>query len=73
MTSKFRKYIFKFVCRILIFAAVLVLYLTRKEEVTAMMTQDLKYGVTPLHVLWAAFMCIMISHLFRESSAPWRC
>ena len=64
MTSKFRKYIFKFACRILIFTTVFVLYLTRKDLLTAMLTQDLKYGVTPLHVLWAAFMCIMISHLF---------
>ena len=64
MTSKFRKYLFKFACRILIFTTVFVLYLTRKELLTAMLTQDLKYGVTPLHVLWAVFMCIMISHLF---------
>ena len=47
MTRNFRKYIRKFICRILIFLAVLVLYLTKKEQVAAMMTQNLKYGITP--------------------------
>lgn len=57
-------YMVKFAFRLLVFFSVLWVYLRHKEKVSALVTQPLWKGVTPLHLLWVLFMGIMLSHLF---------
>lgn len=61
-------YILKFLFRTAIFISVLVIYLTHRDILVEFMTRSFfsfrEYGICPLHVLWAAFMIMMIRHLF---------
>ncbi len=63
-TKMLKTYMLKFGARLLVFFSVLWVYLRYKEEVSALLVQPLWKRVTPLHVLWVFFMCLMLSHLF---------
>lgn len=59
-----RRYLIKFLLRLLIFLAVLIAYLVDRDGLCRLTTQPIRMGVTPLHVLWAVFMVIMLMHIF---------
>lgn len=63
-TPMLKQYVVKFAVRIAIFLAVLGMYLFRKDMLTEFATQPVWLGITPIHVLWLLFMCIMAAHLF---------
>lgn len=63
-TQIMKRYLFKFVLRFLVFAAVLTVYLVDRDGLYRMATQPIRLGITPLHILWAAFMVIMLMHIF---------
>ena len=68
-TAMMHRYLIKFVLRLLIFVSVFLLYLRKKELLLDMLLHRFSLGVvdiqvTPLYVLWAVFMGIMILHLF---------
>ena len=67
-TAMMHRYFIKFALRLIIFVSVFVLYLTEREMLTEILQKKFSVGVaefeiTPLHVLWAFFMGIMILHL----------
>jgi len=63
------RYFIKFILRLIIFISVFGLYLTKKDLLLEILLQRFTLNVadfviTPLHVLWAFFMGIMLLHLF---------
>ncbi len=64
MTGKLKYYIFKLIVRIGALVTLFVLYFTGKEEMTEFLTKPVFYVINPLHIIWAMFMIIMISHIF---------
>ena len=63
-TPKLIKYTLKFLCRILIFGSVLILYIIDRKWITEFLSKSFGFfGVTPLHIVWGIFMCIMLFHL----------
>lgn len=67
------RYYIKFIWRVTIFFSVLLLYLTKKELLLDFLNYPVPlyvvdYEITPLHVLWAMFMGLMILHLFPHKS-----
>lgn len=63
-TRMMQIYIIKFAIRIVIFCAVLILYLVDKPLMYHLMYQPIWMGVTPIHILWLIFMGMMILHIF---------
>lgn len=64
MTNKLKLYIVKLLTRIAAFLFLFVLYITDRSRMTDFLTMNLYRSITPLHIIWAMFMVIMISHLF---------
>lgn len=63
-TKMMTRYLIKFTFRVLIFLTVLTGYLTRKEQMYQFFINPMWMEITPLHILWAIFMSIMLLHLF---------
>lgn len=68
-TAMLNRYFIKFVFRLTVFVLVFGMYLTEKELLSDILRHKFSLGVvdfqvTPLHVLWALFMGIMLLHLF---------
>lgn len=68
-TPMLKVYIVKLLVRVGIFIAVLIAYILHKDILVAFMTHEFtfgisEYGISPLHVMWAIFMVMMIRHLF---------
>ena len=63
-TPMMKRYLVKFTFRICVFFSVLGLYLLSDVSLWELANQPLVYGITPMHVLWVAFMVIMLSHIF---------
>ena len=61
-TPKLKWYLAKLAFRVAIVGCVLMLYLFRKQWLLAAMHQNIRYGITPIHVLWLIFMGIMLTH-----------
>ncbi len=62
-------YLFKFLVRTAVFISILVVYLLHKSILVEFMTHKftfniIEHGISPLHILWAGFMLMMIRHLF---------
>ena len=66
-TLKMKVYLVKFTIRLMVFLSVLLLYCTHRDWMVSFMTQDIRYGVTPIHILWLLFMGTMLLHLFPSS------
>ncbi len=64
ITPVYRKYLLQFALRICIFLAVLITYVTHREWLGEFMAQPISFGITPIHILWALFMFLMIVHIF---------
>lgn len=64
MTHKLKMYIIKFIFRVAVFVTVIVLYFTKRSWFTSMLTLPIYRRITPLHILWGGFMCIMLTHIF---------
>lgn len=58
------RYIGKLIFRVAIFISIFAGYLWKKEVIYDLTLKPIRYGVTPLHILWLVFMIIMIAHLF---------
>lgn len=63
-TPMMKRYLVKFTFRVCVFFGVLGLYLFSDVSLWDLANQPLVYGITPMHVLWVAFMVIMLSHIF---------
>ncbi|MCR5738045.1 MAG: hypothetical protein K6G64_10425 [Eubacterium sp.] len=64
-TRMLTQYFIKLTARLSIFIAVLVTYLINKPFLYRVMTKKFtQLGLTPLHLLWAVFMGLMLIHLF---------
>lgn len=63
-TKVWKTYMVKFAIRIIVFAGILGMYLADKELLCQLVTQSIWNRVTPIHVLWAIFMVMMLRHLF---------
>lgn len=63
-TLMLKKYLFKFAVRIMIFVACAGIYVVNKPLAYRVMTQPMWKEITPLHVLWAIFMVMMLRHIF---------
>lgn len=63
-TKMLNMYLVKFAIRILIFLAVLIVYIRDKQWLYESMIQPVWNGITPVHVLWLVFMVMMIGHIF---------
>ena len=68
ITPKLVRYTLKFICRIIVFGSVLILYIIDRQWITDFLKKPFGYGITPLHILWAIFMCIMTFHLLPDKS-----
>lgn len=63
-TPMLTRYLIKFIIRITIFVFITILYITNKPLMCDFMTQPIKMGITPLHILWLVFMVMMLRHIF---------
>ncbi|MDO4960300.1 MAG: hypothetical protein Q4E57_00365 [Eubacteriales bacterium] len=64
ITPVYAAYLAKFALRISIFTAILVLYITHRDWLGRFMVQPISFGITPIHILWAMFMLMMLGHIF---------
>ena len=62
-TYKLKLYTGKFILRLVIFLGFVVLYIYRREWITSVLQNPFHAGISPLHILWAIFMVIMLFHL----------
>lgn len=65
-TIMMKRYMWRFLLRLLIFLSVFVLYLFNKDLLAQLLKQPIKMGITPIHLLWVYFMGMMILHLFPD-------
>ena len=56
-------YLVKLAFRFLVFCTVFGFYLFDRDELTRIVNQPFLYEITPLHLIWAFFMLIMLTHL----------
>ena len=64
-THMLTQYLIKLLARFSIFVAVLVTYVINKDFLYRVMSMKFtQFGVTPIHLLWAVFMGLMLIHLF---------
>jgi hypothetical protein len=68
-TPMLNRYIINFTLRVIVFIAVIILYILRKEEVIRLMSQSIWRGFTAIHGLWCIFMIMMIGHLVPNNHA----
>ena len=59
-----------FTFRLCVFVATFIAYLFYKDALYSFVTSPIKFGITPLHMLWMVFMLTMISHLFPTDKLP---
>ena len=59
-----------FTFRLIVFLSVLIAYFYNREGLYNLVQSPIRFGVTPLHILWAVFMLTMLSHLFPTSKLP---
>lgn len=69
-TDMLKRYLAKFAIRLCVFISVLIFYLVDQERMRRLMTEPIWNGISPIHVLWLVFMCIMISHIFPSEKLP---
>ena len=62
-TAMVRQYEVNLFVRVAFFGICLWGYLFHRDEMFALMTQPIRMGITPIHVLWLIFMVMMINHL----------
>ena len=60
-------YGFQLAFRLTVVIAMYLLYFTHRELITKYMEQPFYKGVTLVHVIWVAFMTVMIIHLLSET------
>jgi len=63
-TLMLKRFFLKFAIRVSVFLVVLIFYLHDKELMTELVVTPFWSHITPLHVLWAMFMVMMILHIF---------
>ncbi len=63
-TAMTERYKLRFALRLFIFISVFIGYLKDQDKLYELVLQPIRFGVTPLHVLWLVFMVTMIFHLF---------
>lgn len=68
-TSMFTRYKIKFLVRIIIFLSVLFLYVFNKNLLLEFINTPIRYGITPLHIIWLIFVLMMLVHLFPKEDS----
>lgn len=63
-TTMFTRYLIKFAIRICIFLSILSIYIFNKDLLWELVSSPIRYGITPLHIVWLIFVLIMLVHLF---------
>lgn len=63
MTSYLRNYLIKFAMRISVFGIFFYYYLFHRARLEEFITQPFFYRFTPIHIVWAIFMALMLAHL----------
>lgn len=63
-TKMMNRYLIKFMIRIIIFLIVFSVYLFNKQLLLQLVNTPIRYGITPLHILWLGFMIMMFIHIF---------
>lgn len=63
-TSMLKIYLIKLAVRLAIFLISFGLYLFRKDHFVTFLSTPVFFSITPLHILWAIFMFMMIKHIF---------
>lgn len=63
-TKMYYRYIVKLVFRLVAFISVFSVYIYNKKLLWEFMNYPIYNGIHPLHILWLAFMIIMICHIF---------
>lgn len=69
-TAMTEHYRIGFAFRIIVFCCVLWGYICHREELYNLVSSPIRFGITPLHILWAVFMITMLSHLFPTEKLP---
>ncbi|MDE6520536.1 MAG: hypothetical protein K2K91_08835 [Ruminococcus sp.] len=64
LTKKMCFYLFKFALRLILFGIMIVLYIKDKVRFYQYTITSIKDGINFMHLMWAVFMCLMISHIF---------
>lgn len=72
MTNMLRKYLVKFCFRILVFILAFIFYIRHRQWTSDFLQSSFwtldfarfQIGITPIHILWAIFMIIMVFHIF---------
>ena len=64
MTKKLKLYLVRFCIKIIAILFLMVFYITDKQGMTEFLTRGIIWKISPLHIIWAFFMIIMILHLF---------
>ena len=68
MTDILKRYLVKFILRLLIFVFILGFYIADRELLRELVLMPIWREITPLHVLWMIFMVIMLMHIFPNRS-----
>ena len=63
-TKMMKRYLIKFMIRIAIFLIVFSVYIFNKALLLELVNMPIRYGITPLHILWLSFMVMMLIHIF---------
>lgn len=64
LTKKMKAYLGRFGVRLFAFIVILIMYVRHRQIMTDFLTSPVMFHITPLHVLWAVFMVIMLAHIF---------
>lgn len=73
-TRELNYYLLKLTVRVLLFLAILILYVNHRDWLETFMNQPFYRGFTIVHLVWMVFMWIMISHLVPNNrlSMAWK-
>ncbi len=63
-TPMLKRYLIKFVFRLVIFVPIAFFYIKDKALMYEVMTDALVWKIAPIHVLWLVFMVMMLKHIF---------
>lgn len=68
MTRMMKSYLIKLFFRVAVFLTIFILYLVDKHLMWQYLTEPFFYWIKPIHLLWACFMIIMLTHLFPDNN-----
>ena len=69
-TKMTQHYKIGFTFRLSVFIITVIAYIFYREELYGFVSRPIRFGITPLHILWLVFMITMLSHLFPTEKLP---